>query len=64
MGLPNDYDGSKLFTFDDLAGVKADAKDWKLFRALYSKDIAPGDDVEDVLRIYEDIKDSDFTPNQ
>ena len=55
MGLLHDAPGSAYFTFDNMVAPKPDPLDWKLLAALYADDIAPGAEVEKVLRKYVEI---------
>ena len=55
FGLINDAEGSEIFTFDDTPKARDRTQDHLLLKALYDDSIAPGDPIENVLKIYEKI---------
>ncbi len=56
MGLLHDAPGSAHFTFDNMVAPKSDPLDWKILEALYADDVAPGANVEKVLKNYVEIE--------
>lgn len=55
MGLPSDAADAEHFSFDNKPGFKADNKDHKLLKALYSLEITSGDSVQEVIDIYRQL---------
>ncbi len=60
LGLLNDSHGSSIFTFDNTGTVREDRNpDFRLLEALYSDQIAPGDDAQRVADLYLNIAPAD-----
>ena len=60
LGLLNDSHGSSVFTFDNTGIVREDRDpDFRLLEALYSDQVAPGDDAQRVAELYLNIAPAD-----